>query len=362
MAASAPSQAWPRRPSVAGVSTLRARPAVANGRVPTTRARAFDALREIPGDALRSWTFEERRANLAAALDEGNGLVIVRGLHDLTPAELVDISRSVGPDVERNPGVDPRYLVPDWPEVQVIGNVRDDAGELRAMFSRAPPLPLDERGRPTLRYDPESRSPVWHTDQAFRDPPPFASLLYCVVAPPPSAGGHTAFADCTAAYESLPETTRASLADLRAVCSYAHHNAKVRLRTPTYPLLTPEQRAKHPPVYQPVARVDPRTGRRSLYGFSSAVCAVVPEGTVLDDDAVDRHELEGWEDPSVRERMYGELLPKATAEAFTRAHAWTPGDLVVWDNLRTIHAATPFEGKHDREMWRTTVASRWEDA
>ena len=191
MAASAPSQAWPRRPSVAGVSHSSRAPAVANGRVPTTRARAFDALREIPGDALRSWTFEERRANLAAALDEGNGLVIVRGLHDLTPAELVDISRCVGPDVERNPGVDPRYLVPDWPEVQVIGNVRDDAGELRAMFSRAPPLPLDERGRPTLRYDPESRSPVWHTDQAFRDPPPFASLLYCVVAPPPSAGGHT---------------------------------------------------------------------------------------------------------------------------------------------------------------------------
>ena len=68
---------------------------------------------------------------------------------------------------------------------------------------------------------------------------------------PPSAGGHTAFADCTAAYESLPETTRASLADLRAVCSYAHHNAKVRLRTPTYPLLTPEQRAKHPPCINP---------------------------------------------------------------------------------------------------------------
>jgi alpha-ketoglutarate-dependent taurine dioxygenase len=31
---------------------------------------------------------------------------------------------------------------------------------------------------------------------------------------------------------------------------------------------------------------------------------------------------------------------------------------VVWDNLRTVHAATPFDhGLHPREMWRTTVAA-----
>jgi hypothetical protein len=26
------------------------------------------------------------------------------------------------------------------------------------------------------------------------------------------------------------------------------------------------------------------------------------------------------------------------------------------DNLRTIHTATPFEERYEREMWRTTVA------
>jgi hypothetical protein len=126
----------------------------------------------------------------------------------------VELSRAVGDgEVERNPGVDARFLIPGWPEVQVIGNVRSDDGELRAMFSRvglvvtpgcqfgykdwlsstgvltakyrekcqpysrAPPLPTkttttanDDDSAPTttttmLQYDPELKSPVWHTDQ-----------------------------------------------------------------------------------------------------------------------------------------------------------------------------------------------------
>lgn len=227
------------------------------------------------------------------------------------------------------------------------------------MFSRAPPLPIGEDGNPTLRYDPEMRSPVWHTDQAFRSPPPFASLLYCHVAPPAGSGAATAFADMTAALSGLPAEKQAHLATLRAVCSYAHHNAKVRLRTPTYPLLTPEQRRAHPPVYQPIVFTDPATGARSLYGFSSSVCAVVPEGATLDEATLDACELDAHEEPSVRALMYDELLPWATRDEFVYCHEWEEGDLVLWDNLRTIHTATPFNAEnHSREMWRTTVQSR----
>ena len=89
-------------------------------------------------------------------------------------------------------------------------------------------------------------------EQAFRDPPPRASLLYCVTAPPPGSGADTCFADMTAAFYALPPERQTQLSHLRAVCSYAHHNAKVKLRTPSYPLLTPDQRARHPPVYQPL--------------------------------------------------------------------------------------------------------------
>jgi taurine dioxygenase len=38
-------------------------------------------------------------------------------------------------------------------------------------------------------------------------------------------------------------------------------------------------------------------------------------------------------------------------------HEWTPGDLVVWDNRCTSHAATWFDAaKEARVMWRTTVS------
>ena len=122
----------------------------------------------LSGADVRSWTFDERRRRLTRALQDSDGLVLIRGMTDLGPQEMVELSRAVGDEVEQ-PGVDERFLIPGWPEVQVIGNVKSEDGELRAMFSRAPPLPTKNNVE-TLQYDPELRSPVWHTDRAFRLP------------------------------------------------------------------------------------------------------------------------------------------------------------------------------------------------
>ena len=107
---------------------------------------------------------------------------------------------------------------------------------------------------------------------------------------------------------------------------------------------------------QRIIRADPDTNTESLYGFSSAVCAVIDEKDEVTPEDLDRYDLLGEEDASVRALMYDELLPFATGAEFTYRHSWTEGDLVVWDNLRTIHTATPFDERYDREMWRTTVA------
>jgi alpha-ketoglutarate-dependent 2,4-dichlorophenoxyacetate dioxygenase len=37
-------------------------------------------------------------------------------------------------------------------------------------------------------------------------------------------------------------------------------------------------------------------------------------------------------------------------------HAWQVGDLVIWDNLCTMHRGTPFDDTvHKRDMRRTTI-------
>lgn len=41
---------------------------------------------------------------------------------------------------------------------------------------------------------------------------------------------------------------------------------------------------------------------------------------------------------------------------FVYVHAWTPGDLIIWDNRSSVHKAMPFdETNARRRMHRTTV-------
>ena len=55
---------------------------------------------------------------------------------------------------------------------------------------------------------------------------------------------------------------------------------------------------------QPNHSPDEATGTESLYGFSSAVCAVIDEGDDVNARDLDRYDLFGEEDDSVRALMY----------------------------------------------------------
>ena len=54
---------------------------------------------------------------------------------------------------------------------------------------------------------------LWHSDSSFQKPPARYSILHAVVVPP--QGGETEFADLRAAYDALPEKTKARLEGLR---------------------------------------------------------------------------------------------------------------------------------------------------
>lgn len=280
---------------------------------------------------------------------EAGGLLVVRGedLIGTSPAELTAWAGVFG-DVEQSGQAGrEKVMVDDYPILR-IGNVRDEHGNLKASLARVPELRSDE----DVRYNPETRRPVWHTDSTFREHPPIGSVFHCKAAP--ERGGETLFADMTRGYASLDDATRERLAGYEAVCSLAHHDKKINSYSPDYPILTPEQRAANPPQRVPIVLEHPVTGRKALYGLNSSTCAVVPKGTPVSDEQMDRHDLEGVEDDSVK--ILRDLLPHLTGPDFVVRWRWQPGDIVVWDNRCTMHSGTGYDyERYEREMWRLTL-------
>jgi alpha-ketoglutarate-dependent 2,4-dichlorophenoxyacetate dioxygenase len=170
---------------------------------------------------------------------------------------------------------------------------------------------------------------LWHTDASFVDPAGRYSMLSARVLPPVRAD--TEFADMRAAYDALPEDTRASLEGLRV------HHSIVYSREVLGFEFDEAERTRLPGAIHPLVRTLPATGRRSLYLASHAARIVdwpLPEGRLLLRD----------------------LIEHATQREFTYRHDWQPHDFVIWDNRTTMHRARPFDDRaHRRELRRTTT-------
>ena len=165
------------------------------------------------------------------------------------------------------------------------------------------------------------------------------------------------FADTRGAFADLDEAAKMKLEPLEALCSLAHHDKKISLYSPGYPILTPEQRAANPPNRVPVVLKHPVTGAPALYGLNSSTCAVLSKGRDLSGEQMDICDLDGIEDDSVL--IIRDLLPRMTGPDYTVRWRWQAGDVVVWDNRCTIHAATGYDNeRYDREMWRLTLLEK----
>lgn len=194
-----------------------------------------------------------------------------------------------------------QWLLDEWPQVYILGNVPRQEGK---------PIGGDKVAR------------VWHTDLSFEDKPAMATLLYAVEVP--EQGGNTEFADMHAAYEALPPALKAPLEGRSAV-----HDLR---RTHT---LTEEQDRAAPAVEHPVFRSHPVTGRKAIYLGAHVT------------------HIAGREDEG--RRPVDEISDFATAPRFVYSHRWRPGDLVIWDNAAVLHRGTPYDERARRLMLRTTV-------
>jgi alpha-ketoglutarate-dependent 2,4-dichlorophenoxyacetate dioxygenase len=170
---------------------------------------------------------------------------------------------------------------------------------------------------------------LWHTDASFQDPPGRYSMLHARVVP--GVPADTEFADLRAAYDELDAEMQRKLEGLRA-----HHSIAYSRETLGFQF-SEKEREKLEGAIHPLVRTNPRTGRRSLYLASHASRIVdwpIPEGRLFLRD----------------------LIEHATQPRFVYRHSWRPGDLVIWDNLATMHRGRPFDdATHRRELRRVTT-------
>lgn len=170
---------------------------------------------------------------------------------------------------------------------------------------------------------------LWHTDASFQDPAGRYSTLSARVIPKVNA--NTEFADLRIAYETLDDVTKQKLEGLRV------HHTITRSREILGFDFSAEEKAKLKGAIHPITRVNPRTGRKSLYLASHA-------SRIID-----------W--PVADGLLFVmELMEHATQRQFVYSHEWRDGDFVIWDNLATMHRATPFDDAlHHRELRRVTT-------
>lgn len=182
-------------------------------------------------------------------------------------------------------------------------------------------------GMPGVLPDGEMQ---YHTDQCYYETPARATILFAIEIP--SKGGNTKFSSAVRAFSALPDDLKAKLRRLKAhnVYDYAA-NATVKAK---------ESSPDAPQYDHPMVIRHPESGEEVLY-----VNRLMTEHIV----GMDRAESD-----ALLERLFAVLEDPA----YTYEHVWTPGDLVMWDNLSTLHARTWFDPKESRVLRRTSVAGQ----
>jgi taurine dioxygenase len=197
-----------------------------------------------------------------------------------------------------------QFHEPGFPEVMTLSNIIKDGK----------PVGLGDAGQ------------GWHTDMSYSRDIALANILLADKVPVRDGRplGDTQFRNMHAAYEDLPPDIKTKLKGWTATHDFVKFWDMMRVRPGSLrAALTPEQRAKKPPVKQPIFQTHPITGRTILY---------CNPGYAMWIDDMDRAESD---------ELLAFLFKHQEQEKFFYAHKWTEGDLLMWDNIGTMHNAVP---------------------
>lgn len=162
---------------------------------------------------------------------------------------------------------------------------------------------------------------TFHVDTTYVSQPPRYTALRAVRVP--HEGGHTQFSNQYAAYDTLPGEIRDDLAG--------------RLVTHVVTGVDPgdEQEAS---AAHPIFLTHPLTGKTALYLSAAARCSAISGKTSQE-----------------TEEIVAYLIGHSTREDNVFRHAWSAGDVVMWDNRVVMHRADHSGVVGDRVMHRGMV-------
>jgi alpha-ketoglutarate-dependent taurine dioxygenase len=256
---------------------------------------------EIGGVDLRELTDDEVRAMRAAWLEH---LVLFFRDQPLAPEQYMAFARKIGRPIEY-PFV---KGIPGFPEIIEVKK---------------------------LEHEKVNFGGVWHSDTAYLEEPPMASMLLAREVPP--RGGDTLFANMYLAYETLSDGMRRLLEPLYAVNSSAKADVtrtrEDRLKTDGRDTVGKELVAEHP-----VVRTHPETGRKALYvNFAHT--------------ARFRGMTEKESAPLLEYLFQHQVRPE-----FTCRFSWQVGSAALWDNRCAQHNPVNDYHGYRRLMHRVTLA------
>jgi taurine dioxygenase len=186
-----------------------------------------------------------------------------------------------------------------------------------------------------LEHETVNFGGIWHSDTAYLEEPPMASMLLARELPP--YGGDTLFANMYLAYETLSEGMRKMLDPLTAINSSARADVtrtrEDRLKSDGRGGAKKEYAAEHP-----VVRTHPETGRKALY---VNVAHTARFGGMTEEESAPLLEY---------------LFRHQTRPEFTCRFAWRVGSLALWDNRCTQHNPVNDYHGYRRLMHRITLA------
>jgi len=200
-----------------------------------------------------------------------------------------------------------------YPEVMILSNMKENGQ----------PIGLSDAGQD------------WHTDMSYSKTIAFGNVLYGIRIPfrDGKSLGNTAFCNMHAAYEGLPEELKAELEGMTITHDFNKFwDMMRREKGSARPPLTEEQRRRKPPVSHPVFLTHPITGRKVLYanpGYSMRI-----------------NEL-----PEARsDEILQFLFRHQVQEEYCYRHQWAQGDVLMWDNMGTIHNAVADYGPEEHRL------------